>query len=376
VQRGSEAFNGMFDRIVLIQFLRLYGKQALHRLDVSNYPWELLIRQARHANLLSRVAVLLQESDLLNRLPEKPRLHFCNAMRLAEANARSSNWEVRQVYDALHTADIEFLLLKGAAYIWLQNDAAKGRLFSDTDIMVEKVHLELAERSLARKAWFGDSYDRYKQRYYRKWMHEIPPLRHIQRQTTLDVHHTILPPTSRLKPKPMQLWDSAVPVEQMPGLFTLSPIDMILHSATHLFHEGEFGQGLRDISDLDLLLRQYIVANDDWSSLLRRSIELNLERPLFYALNYAAQILHTPISKSTITEAGRLARLNPMQRRWMDALFLRALAPSHSSCRVKGYGLACWLLYIRSHWLRMPVHLLIPHLFRKSWMRLTGKDNH
>jgi len=28
-----------------------------------------------------------------------------------------------------------------------------------------------------------------------------------------------------------------------------------------------------------------------------------------------------------------------------------------------------WLLYVRSHWLRMPAHLLIPHLVRKSLRR-------
>jgi glutaconate CoA-transferase subunit A len=32
-------------------------------------------------------------------------------------------------------------------------------------------------------------------------------------------------------------------------------------------------------------------------------------------------------------------------------------------------GLARWLLYVRSHWLRMPPHLLVPHLVRKAWMR-------
>jgi hypothetical protein len=31
-----------------------------------------------------------------------------------------------------------------------------------------------------------------------------------------------------------------------------------------------------------------------------------------------------------------------------------------------------WLLYARSHWLRMPAHLLIPHLVRKSLRRRQG----
>ncbi len=364
----------MLEQILLIQFLRQYGKNLLDNLDFENYDWELLIRQARRANLLSRIAVFLQKGDFLEKIPEKPRLHFLNAIQLANANARSAKYEVQQIYKTLHAENIDFVLLKGAAYIWANTDSAQGRLFSDTDIMVSKMDLDAAENTLITKGWFGEIFDDYKQRYYREWMHEIPPLQHLQRQTTLDVHHTIIPPTSRLKPKPKKLWDHADALENMSGLFVLSPVDMILHSATHLFHEGEFNQGLRDISDLDLLLRQFIVPNNLWELLLVRAIELNLERPLYYALNYTQHILHTPIPDSYIAESAKLGNLNTLQTRFMNSLFLRALAPNHSSCKVSGLGIASWLLYVRSHWLRMPIHLLIPHLTRKSWMQFTGKS--
>jgi len=32
-------------------------------------------------------------------------------------------------------------------------------------------------------------------------------------------------------------------------------------------------------------------------------------------------------------------------------------------------GFARWLLYVRSHALRMPLYLAVPHLIRKAWMR-------
>ena len=366
----------MLEQILLIQFLREHGKNSLDRLDFAGYPWELLIRQARCANLLSRIAVFLQELELLDQVPDKPRLHFLNAIHLANANARSAKWEVKQIYQVLHQGNVGFVLLKGAAYIQSGNDAAKGRLFGDTDIMVAKDDLATAENALGKNGWFGDFFDTYNQRYYREWMHEIPPLLHLQRQTTLDVHHTIIPPTSRLKPKPKKLWEQADALENMPGLFVLSPLDVILHSATHLFHEGEFNQGLRDISDLDLLLRQFIVEHDQWPDLIERAIELNLERPLYYALNYTRRILHTPVPEYCIAESAKRGRLNSVQKKLMDMLFLRALAPNHTSCKVTGAGLASWLLYIRSHWLRMPLHLLLPHLLRKSWMDLIGKTSH
>ena len=38
--------------------------------------------------------------------------------------------------------------------------------------------------------------------------------------------------------------------------------------------------------------------------------------------------------------------------------------------RTPTHALRNWLLYVRSHWLRMPPHLLLPHLLRKSMRRL------
>jgi len=49
------------------------------------------------------------------------------------------------------------------------------------------------------EGWVSGHRSAYDQRYYRKWMHEIPPMTHIRRQTVLDLHHNILPETARLR---------------------------------------------------------------------------------------------------------------------------------------------------------------------------------
>ena len=38
-----------------------------------------------------------------------------------------------------------------------------------------------------------------------EWMHELPPLTHIRRQSHLDVHHNLLPETARLRTRPEQV---------------------------------------------------------------------------------------------------------------------------------------------------------------------------
>jgi hypothetical protein len=53
----------------------------------------------------------------------------------------------------------------------------------------------------------------------------------------------------------------------------------------------------------------------------------------------------------------------------MDQLVGRALTPEHPDHPTKVTALARWLLYVRSHYLRMPLQLLIPHLLRKGFRK-------
>jgi hypothetical protein len=56
----------------------------------------------------------------------------------------------------------------------------------------------------------------------------------------------------------------------------------------------------------------------------------------------------------------------------MDALLDRVLLPSEQPPRL-GPSFARWLLYIRSHWLRMPPRLLAGHLLHKSYKRFQAR---
>ena len=182
-------------------------------------------------------------------------------------------WEVGKIHAALSAAGIPCMLLKGAAYEAVGASPAGGRLFGDVDVMVPHEQLLATETALVKNGWMTTKLDAYDQRYYRKWMHEIPPMLHLKRRTAIDVHHTILPPTAALKPDPAKLWERAVGVPGKPALYVLSPEDMVLHSATHLFHDGEFENGLRDLVDLDALLNQNAGAEGFWPRLVARASE-------------------------------------------------------------------------------------------------------
>jgi hypothetical protein len=155
------------------------------------------------------------------------------------------------------------------------------------------------------------------------------------------------------------------------GIKVLSPLDRIIHSATHLFYEGELEHGLRDLVDLDGLVCG--LDQPDRLLLADRSIQLGLQTPIYYALHYLQLILDTK-GLDEVLEKLVLAGCKPKHIDFMDVLFLRALMPDHASCDDRWTGLARWCLYVRSHWLKMPWYLLFPHLFRKAWMRMTDKE--
>jgi len=335
-------------------------------LACSPEDWDLLVRQARQADLLAHLCLLLDAQGLLGRVPELPFRHLDSARSYAQAQHRVVRWEVRCLRRALVPIGVSVILLKGAAYVMAGLPPGHGRLFNDIDILVPRERLEETEQALLVQGWMTTHLNAYDQRYYRRWMHELPPLRHIRRRTVLDVHHNILPETARLHPSPEKLIAAAQSFSGDPEVRILAPADMVLHSATHLFHDGELEHGLRDLVDLDALLRDFGRDERFWKGLMPRARELDLLRPLYYALRYTQRILATPVPDAVqqdIRAGCPGVGLKPV----MDALFNRALMVDHPSCTLPLTGVARWLLYIRAHYLRMPLYLLVPHLLRKAF---------
>lgn len=338
----------------------------------SPQDWDLLIPQARSSLLLARLYQVLLDHDLFDPLPTPVKNHFISASAYTKKLNGSINWEFRCIEKALHELDIPVILLKGSAYLLAKDRAAQGRLFSDIDILVSKKKLSEAERILKKHGWVSTHQNDYDQRYYRQWMHELPPMVHIKRQTMLDVHHNILPTTCKSCPDSQKLVTNIVKLEGT-GFWVLSSEDRVLHSAAHLFHEGEFKHGLRDISDIDLLLRQFSDLENFWSRLFGRAVELDQQISLYYALRYTSKILATPLPNEALATLTVLAPCS-IKQWFMDFLFLRALMPDHPSCEDRWTAFARWLLFVRGHYLRMPLRLFIPHLLRKSYRRLKERN--
>ena len=253
---------------------------------------------------------------------------------------------------AIAPIDVPVVLLKGTAYVAAGLAAGDGRAIGDLDILVPREALDMVETALRGAGWEWVKEDAYDDLYYRTWMHELPPLIHHDRDRMIDVHHTILPLTARPRPDAAALIADSVVLAD--GLRVLSPADMIVHSAAHLFADGDLAGGLRNLWDIDRLLRQFAAAPGFWGALRERAMLHQLTGTIALTLRLAAAVYDTPVD-ATLAGRGRPS----------DALFCRRLLARDGWGRERR-KLLRFAFFIRSHWLRMPPAMLARHLWTKA----------
>jgi hypothetical protein len=322
--------------------------------------WERVIRRARRMRLLGRLGQALAAAGLLHQIPPEAANHLRAEARLAAWRCDSLRWALAQTGQALAGAPYPVVLLKGAAYIAQDLPIAQGRMPSDVDLMVPRHAVADAQARLAAHGWAEVELDDHDQRYYREWSHELPPLRHAHHELELDLHHNILPPVARTRVDAALLLARVQPVPGTPW-HVLHPMDQLLHSAAHLFHDADHGSRVRDLVDMDHLLRSGGSQPGYGPALARRAAELGLEQPLALALAFCAGWLGTPLPQG----AGLPGLDGPDRVLWARCL-ARVLEPAsmddEPDLAERWSGL---LLLWRHHLWRMPLPMLLGHTWHK-----------
>jgi len=339
-----------------VLFRALRNPEILSGLNLGE--WDTLLRQARVNRLHGRIAALARDRNLLSFLPGPVQPHLDAALILGERHERSALWEVKRVAQALENVATPIVLLKGAAYIMLGLDMARGRIFSDIDILVYEEALDHCEASLKAHGWQIDEDNPFDEAYFRTWMHELPPMKHRVRHTLLDVHHSILPRTLRSMLNPRLLIDDLRPV-MGERVRALAPVDMVLHAATHLFIYSDFHYAIRDLTDLDNLVRHFGEVQGFWNKLISRAEELNLITPCFYGIRYVQRYFGTPVPDDVNRNISRW-RPGRFGLKILDLLVKQALDPGPVYDGRWRRDLAVLLL---SHWPVPSVRAMITPLF-------------
>ena len=326
--------------------------------------WERVVRLSRRLRLLGRLAENIAGAGLMGTVPGQAARHLVAELQYSRWRSAALVWVLERVPAMLGDVPYPLVLLKGAAYIGQDLPIALGRLPSDADILVPRAHLADAQERLVRAGWSEEQLDEHDRRYYREWSHEVPPIRHPLHGVELDLHHNILPPVANARVDAELLLARLQP-SKWPRWQVLHPTDQVLHSAVHLFHDSEARDRLRDLVDLDGLLRSFGQELDFWDQLTERARQLDLCEPLALACHFTGRWLQTPIP---IDVNRRIQADGPRRqhRAWLHPVLASVLMPTEPDCSPKlRQDLAAHIVLARYHYRRLPLRLLLPHLWHK-----------
>lgn len=317
---------------LLVQVLRDPAQAG--RLDAEG--WNRLLAAARAERLIGTLAYRLDDVAV----PDPARLVLTDAKRDTAREGQQALWEADRAADAMRGLDVKPILLKGTAYVAADLRAGQGRFIGDLDILVPRDAMPAVERALITAGWEWVKEDPYDDAYYRQWMHELPPMIHVERDRMIDVHHTVLPLTARQTPDAAAMIADAIPITN--GLYILSAEDRIVHSVAHMLADGDMQGGLRNLWDIHCLL-----PDADPAALEARAARHGLARHVGQARRLAGALY------------GGGARLTLWDR------LVRARLLARNGWGQESRKLLVFAFYIRSHWLRMPPAMLMRHLWTK-----------
>ncbi|MFT2090426.1 nucleotidyltransferase family protein [Paraglaciecola sp. 2405UD69-4] len=334
-------------------------------LSLNANQWQSLVLVLRHQQLLACYYYIFKRAGIFEKIPSQTQRHFLNAKLLAENHKKQVLFEAYELQKYLQGKQEYLIFLKGAGYSLSGAPVGESRIYNDIDILADKASIDRIEKRLCLAGWLPEELTEHDEKYYRKWAHEIPPLRHGKRGSIVDIHHNIVPIISGRQVDAAKFAKNSKVLEN--GLQILSFEAMTLHSIIHLFFNEEVKKGYRDIIDIHTL----VTTNNNnkfWETLISLAEETGFCLELYLACRYTQKIVNTPIPNH-VTDS--LARFCPWNIRILDFMYMRALKPSHPSCRQAYFSTAEFMVLIRGHFQKMPLHILTYHLVSKGCISLT-----
>ncbi|MBU3005692.1 nucleotidyltransferase family protein [Paraglaciecola arctica] len=330
--------------------------------DLPLELWAKLILIFRESKLLASFYHVSIAKECFELYPEYAQKHLFAASIHASRQKAQVLFESESLRVLLAKIDVNPIFLKGANYILRNSLNSEGRIVSDIDILVKKDEIENVESALKSALWQSEKLSDYDEKYYRNWAHEIPPLFHVLRETVLDVHHNFYLPISGRSPNVI-LFSSTVETVAG-GCLVLGKAETVLHSIIHLFMNEDFTNAFRDLFDIHLLVNEY-ESSEFWRSLEILASKTQFEKELYYCLVLLMNIFGT--QEPSIFPKLRSRYKSLYSDFFINKILFNGIMPRHSLLNNYKNSTSRFLIFIRGHWLKMPIHILISHLAIKSY---------
>ena len=321
--------------------------------------WLEIIALARQLDLNAQLFFQLESNKKLDTVPKRIEVHLRSAWIAACRQQNAVRWEIQQISDNV-TGPV--VLLKGGAYIFREENMGQGRFVSDIDLLVDKSRIAQAEFELFILGFVKVSLDDYDEKYYRSWMHELPPLHHIERGTVIDLHHNLLPVVSGRNIQFNRLAERFENTSR-DNIKVLATVDQLIHAAVHLFQDSEFNHTLRDLIDISALFLKIREAGQE-VLLCREALYFRLQNDVAMALYFVESVLRFKLSEETRNWVSRTLNKNyfwPLVRCCYARIFFQPVISQHNVFD----KMAMLAVIIRSHWIKMPLKILAKHVAHK-----------
>lgn len=336
--------------------------------ELSSDEWFHFILILREAKLLASFYHLANQKNCFNHYPEYAQRHLTSACVVAQRQKIQVIFECATLTELLAKINVSPVYMKGANYILRDSINSRGRMISDIDVLVDKQDLQKVEGFLKKQLWHTDELSDYDEKYYRSWAHEIPPMYHLLRDTVLDIHHNIYLPISGRSPN-INTFTKQLKLTQKQCL-VLEDAATVLHSIIHLFMNEDFTNAFRDMLDLHLLFDE--LGNDDfWRDLNELAYTSGFHKELYYCLVLRQRLFHS--SNPEILTNLNVRFKNATSTFFIHQVLYHGLTPQHYLLDRFHNKLARFVIFIRGHWIKMPLPILLKHLTIKSYLAMVHK---
>lgn len=332
--------------------------------------WSACLLQAYKVNHVARVYALLAREGLQHLIPPALLWHFTSANEMYQAHKRDFLFTLEHLGNHISALETPVILLKGAAYTKDEESVtSEGRLFADIDVFVDKQYIKSAEQLLMWSGWRYQDKTDYDMSYYLNWMHELPPMTNQSLPLGIDVHHHIVPVIAKtafeLAPLTQSLCRSGNAV-----FCILSPASQMIHTAMHMLTNDDMHNTFRDLLDFYLNFTHFY-SEEFVENLVQVAEKTQTERHLYRALRLIQQLFNCELGEILTVKTS-----NPdMFERLVDAFYVRLIKGSLLRDDPKRESLTTKMLWIRAHWLKMPLSILLQHGLYKLVHFVKGVDH-
>ncbi|WP_333607917.1 nucleotidyltransferase family protein [Arsukibacterium sp.] len=331
--------------------------------------WSHLLQQGRQYGTTAQLYALFNRQQLLDSLPDKVLQHLEWGWRYYQRQRDSLYFELLQLETHFAQLNYPVLLLKGAAYQAVALTASEGRLYADIDILVPRAALDDCKARLFFAGFLEGPVSDYDKYYYLELTHENPPLYHISRGSSIDLHFNIYPVASRKNIDINYFIEQAQPLSG--SVFSVpSQLHLFVHAAVHFFWQEEHHKILKDLIDLDLLFAD-IARKNLQSELITQSRLLGAEQAVINVIQLLAEIFGREFTQSFTADIANSEQQRPFAR----LLVLSML----NNTATAGLAKLCWL--VRGYLHKFHMKALLRHIGVKtalcirSWFTPAGGNS-